>query len=1315
MTKEERDILAPNNADDQHYSAMLPDHETSPDFENFSGLINSLFQRLNEFMGSIDPLRLESGDFTPDERKKIIDFIKSIGNSIKEYLSSHDTSHLSSTEKDYIKKIKNQLQDIFLVLEKWGFTKDDFIDLDQDKPDDKDDTPKPESGKEEENVDFESWLNGFKEKRKIIAKLIQEFNGSKDEAKLIEEAIFELEESVVDRVLINNLEESDFLNNCEKIIKALRKRFDEIRGSLNERENVEDDYRKSKVFKDLELLSTYLENKILDPNFDPTQLIVDENIVLNERDKNLSAINLLRKRLEAVQKIILTMSDGSGVKSIAEALKREDLLEEISTTVVEPANELLIKMEIRKDQLLDKAFNEWVDNELPGFENLNILLSIIDVDLPEDNSDLPDIKSTLFSSDGVLEKAKIETKVPDDSELSNRKETYLSEIWRRAESVRILIEVRIDLNDLEQECEKIISGVTPVDSLTEIDKLQELLDSLEQLKNSANYFNQDSKYDVVANAWISDINNKYVAAQERINKILNPLLEAKGKIENSAGYRNKQAVKKSVELFLAQRLDNETRKEGQTLAEYLGIIHEKMIGIATVSTLNGLLDLVDDPRTTSYKVNPMAGPAKEFSLNLLGFTYDQSDENRIKSYESFFDQFFNYFDENEYAEVKEFCGSMKEKFREISTWHNRAVVRRNNESAVGPEGALAAIQKLYDSTGYSPNLGALLSNRENATPQELRFVEGVEYSMAIWSAMILKKPQREAIWNSMNPAVQNFFYGPAGDANGRNKYAIKKEYAVVPRYTSTDESRKSMIEKILADLRSMGLSEKESLMAYHIGECYRIGGGIEAFLDASYKNETRGNGGNVGVQAQEGEAKGASIGLYVESAHANTARPDFVAPFGDVLVHGYPPYPVAAQYSHSLPGDPGGFGDGRATLATILSVKDGIKSMTPENWASRSTNPDKVIYQSAVQTIMFLWPSSKISSASEQKYSFFSSPREVPISVNTTLDRPEEWSRVAKEFGYQGETQKALVRAIGKFTLKATSEELEQYGFRSESVPLSGDRKQRLKALYKESRDYWINAFLAESNQYPQDVMRMMQYVFSRDDKNEGAQNGTEYYVNEKIGKMIEAAKTVLPAKREEFVNKKFKPWLQGYFNFDVLMRANFYLFKPDFRNIPDMSSPEKIEKTYNGLDFGSYEDLSVQSVSGGPLLNTAQVMYVINQAKLLLDLIPEETEKIAKSGYKLYDDKRSLNLVAPEDRDAMDYANDEGIEEIFTHADLLRLANGFDLAQGCHYKIQETNLRKEFWQLKRDKGSRPTTQWVVDRIKLLHFLFNKDKLGAKN
>lgn len=783
---------------------------------------------------------------------------------------------------------------------------------------------------------------------------------------------------------------------------------------------------------------------------------------------------------------------------------------------------------------------------------------------------------------------------------------------------------------------------------------------------------------------------------------------------------SQKKIKASVENFLTQRQIElrSARPEFEDIAKYLEVIHKGILNIVIISVWNEHLDNSDEPRTVSYKKSPMFGAKKEVALLGQTLIYDRSTDQNIFSLESFLDQFHLYVSDDERQQVKEFCERMKEFIREVSIWHNRAAVRRKHEDATGPNGAYTALTELYNQSNLSPHLKPFFVREENGVQlleTEKCFSEALEFSMGVWSVLSLKERELQRLAPFIDPKIKDT-YLETYQVGGSRKFRVKKEYRVLPRYVSTDTERLKMIEQMLEDLKRMGLSETEAMLAYHIGESYRTGAGLEAFMDVSYrggkKNEDKSN---VSVQAQEGEPKAANIGLYVESAWGNPTRPDFVLPFKDYMVHGYIPFSRAAQFSHKLR-DQGGqlipiseVPDGRASLAELLSVKGGIQAV---DWDTGSTNPDKTVQQAATQAVNFLWPSAAVKNASTPQHSFFIDIQNIPMNTTELLDREDEIVPLRYQFGFQGNWMKRSSALVSKLSFRANPSEYEQYGFHSESTPISGERNQRIRALYKDSRDYWVNAFTADISQYQGDFLRMMMFSFSRDDTESG-------YVNDKIGQQFQEAiidlqqrttvrndgsvslrnKNVREQEEYGFKNssEKFKKWLTGYLTYDLLMRSVFYLLKPDTRQVQELLTngqldPEKIAHAYNSVEYTNYEDFVIKTIGSARLINVAQLGYVINQAMLLEDLFPEK-EELLKAGYRLWND----NPHAPNGY-------------MYDHQDLLRLAKEHNLGNGYEYGVQKDKSGRRFMQLQRT-GNKPTYQWLADRVTLLRYLFNKSEL----
>lgn len=797
--------------------------------------------------------------------------------------------------------------------------------------------------------------------------------------------------------------------------------------------------------------------------------------------------------------------------------------------------------------------------------------------------------------------------------------------------------------------------------------------------------------------------------QTRLSELSNKIDENKNNAETFR-QKDRELTKLSIERFLTRRgvpLKDE-KPEYKDINIYLATLHDYIIKIAITTLWNQLLDKSggSDPRTVSYLIEPMKGPSKSVSLLENQLIYLKEEDQGVFSLESLLDQLQFYFDKPEDStKAGEFAQRLKDLFNEVSIWHNRAYTRRHNETMTGPEGALKALHEIAHNSGLAPSLEKMLHVPNEALESEKRFAEAVEYSMAVWSVISLKQHERQKLWVHIDPRIKSKYFEIQKSKDSRGnlvdtnppQYVLKSDFDVFPVNNSTEDLKKHFVESIIADLKALGISESQAQLAYHIGESYRIGAGLEAFWDVKYVSPTRKtNVPNAKVIAKEGEPKGANIGLYVESAWSNPVRPDFNIVYKDYLVHGYIPYNRALQLSHNY--QVGGrkfeineFGDGRASLAEILSVKGAIKTV---DWHSVSTSPDEIIEGAATQAINFLWPGASISKSVKPENSFFLDVRNVPLTTNVLIDREDETVPLSYEFGAHGAAVKGLSRLMSKISLRPSIETTEMYGFRSDSSPISGDRNQHLRNLYKNLRDYWINPFGIDQKRFPYDKMRMMRFMFSRDDMPDG-------YVNEKIRTSIENTKNFRGTISE--TDKKvseWSNWLVGYLTYDLLMRSVYYLLKPDFRNVDEIKNErgdideDKVASVYNTVDSTNFENLLTTTIGGARLLNAPQLMYVINQSMLLQQQFPEETKKMASAGYKLFGN----------------YSNDTNNSYLFTHYDLLKLAQEFGMGEGYKYKVSKDSNGRPFMQVVRE-GSKPTVQWLIDRITLLQYLFKRDSL----
>lgn len=807
--------------------------------------------------------------------------------------------------------------------------------------------------------------------------------------------------------------------------------------------------------------------------------------------------------------------------------------------------------------------------------------------------------------------------------------------------------------------------------------------ALTEVKDRLNNYDQSLR---------SDISNLLSQAEQRLSEL--------SRTKSEKGRSEDDLKKEEVAKFLEER-GLPLRKEGELVETYLGrLFNDYMANIVHVTIWNRERDQSDNPHTDNYATNPMAGPRKEMSI--LNHPQSYRPLARVANLGALWDQFPSYFEtEADRAAAKEFADRQKEIASEISIWHNRALIRRQNYDNVGPDGSFKAHELIFKNSP-DPEIKPLLRSPE-MTIQEQAQAKAYEFCMSVWSARSLTSYERNRLLPHMSDSTKKF---------------LANEYDVVPPYSSTEGQRLKMItdmvaeaERIIQDIEGIPEAERgleknsrkqQAEVAYHQGELYRIASGIEAELDHQYKAD-----GTVKVAAQEGEPKALNIGLYVESAGLNEARPDFNKVFGEYLVHGYPPWARAFQvgFDYDFPGsrdadgdlikgadgklmDISGFGDKRASIVEIMAIDGAPETI---KWDTKSTDPDKTVFYAASQVINAIWPRASVTKSLDPKYQFFIDPEKIPLQPTQILDQPNEIEKLRIYFGYEGKFLQTMKRVIDKFTPGANNiNDYESIGFDSDSVPLSGSRLQHIKTLYKDFRDYWLSAMTADVENYPFDVIRSMKYLFSREGR-----DATDGYVNEKIQKYIEGYK--LP-RGEEGPLMDTKRWVKdvlmkqitGYVTYDVLLRSVFYLLSPELKSAKihhKLDTQHGIEDTYAELGFENFEELEVTTRAGTELINAAKLAYVINQALLLREALPEEADTLAKAGYRMFGD------------------NPGG--KIFTRLDLLELAKEFGLGEGYDYRLVERGQTK-FVQLQRIKDHEVTIQYLLDRVMLLKQLFHK-------
>lgn len=972
-------------------------------------------------------------------------------------------------------------------------------------------------------------------------------------------------------------------------------------------------------------------------------------------------------------------------------------------------------------------------------------------------------------------------------------------------------------NDVDA-AESNASPKTPEELQSEIDSLMDLLmlgnsdgspvdlkaaaESLESLKSD--YFVADKE--IWDSATRNTIRDMLIQLQNQVEKMQQASVAASREDQPKRSIEQQEVLDSLHRIFSQARIPE--REPGQNFNEYLQIFAKKIWELAAKAQLNAIHDSKDTPRTSDYTKQPMVGPVGVLSLNGAVLTHDVKEESRIKTFDALLDYFGAYFDDpEEQAAAEKMAQDMKERFKEMSIWHERARIRRANEDPAGPGGALKAYETIYNTPALAPNIRAIYTEREGATEFEKRHVDAMQFAAAVWSAMSLKLKERQRLWDQMDPAVKAYF--------NPDTQQILGKYDVLPRYRSSDTKRLNMIRKMLLDIEEKlrdpqepPLADPEKLTTeqaiaaareslsrnkyddarerkrptyviaegiYAQAENLRIGSGIEAFYDANYKTDDNDKIlqrdpkiGNVTVQAQEGEPKAANLGLYVESAWSNESRPDFIVPFKDYLVHGYPPYLRASQFTvRGLNnGSPLNYwGDSRASLAEIFSVDGALEDV---DWSTGSSNPDKVVANAANQAVNFLYPQSSISKAVKPENSFHVDVLSPPLTPTFMLNKEDELYRARTMLGWYnpGKRRNIVQRGSDKIRGDHTLEQLEQDGFSAEAAPLTNTA--RIKVMYKDSRDYWLDAFQGGKDT-ELDGVRNLAFMFARDDTESG-------YVNPKITKRLkmlrekalEYAKELkrlsddelddllkesgssISEEQMEILREKadvqariklarmddaltiddklnidgkwygnwVKAWMQGYITYDLLMRSTFYMLSPDTRGIPKLAVRDGVKpdipRLYHDLSEQNYEDVTIQTRAGSaiadgklrPPLNIRQLEWLIYESILLQDVIPADN-KLEGTSEKQRIIKSGYQLY-----DGSDGSSPSLSGVIFNHADLLDLARHFNMGEGYRVMMETLKDGKQYYRLRKDPKKPLSLQDLSNRLTLALYLFNERKLA---
>lgn len=749
---------------------------------------------------------------------------------------------------------------------------------------------------------------------------------------------------------------------------------------------------------------------------------------------------------------------------------------------------------------------------------------------------------------------------------------------------------------------------------------------------------------------------------------------------------NLDSARNSINRLLLERI-GEPRKDGEPIDTFLERIRLGMMKIAIQTFWNVKYDAQPNPAYTSDPdQNPLVGAQNDFDLVNKTVVYSNEQWMMVRSLGALCDKIHLYFDDpGEAARAKEFIGTrMKDVLQQMSVLHNRAAVRRQNYDKTGPDGMLAALKKYASESTFAVNFEKLFRNEVwiNGTEKEKNFLRAIELNCAVWSVMALpsSEVQRLHTTGRINPVV----YAIATNPDSRK---------AVPYYQSDIRSGRALIAKLvqLGTQPPLSLSQEEAELAFHVGESFRIGCGLDTYLDRSWKID---NGVETAViSAQEGGPKGAMTGSYVESISKNDARPDFNKALADVMVNTFVPHAGTLQVGHAG-ADISGYGDKRATLMEVFAVDGAIKDV---DWTTASSSPDKAVYDAANQAVQFWWKLASLKAAKDPSLVF--PTQELITYVETqSLTQTDRLRNIKRRFGLGIRSQIMVAEFIAAFTpyLKDLFN-FEQWGLDVPSHPITGTVLQAIKERLKSLRDYWINAYIADSKSYPIDFLRATKQLFYKNTQ----------YPNKRIQGIIENAEA--KARAGNFntdEQKKFLLQINGYITYDVLVRVAVNLFAPDFRTISEELNPLKnktkhqLWELYNSLDRLVSEEMNVATLGGGKLANTAALSTLVAQVMLYRDALKDDQEKMVNAGYAYSPYARSQLLP-------------------ITRGDIIQILQDYGMALGRSPQEHRSQNGRISYPLKpmyaKPTEATITPQDIVDRLVLLQYLFPGEKAHQAN
>ncbi len=792
-----------------------------------------------------------------------------------------------------------------------------------------------------------------------------------------------------------------------------------------------------------------------------------------------------------------------------------------------------------------------------------------------------------------------------------------------------------------------------------------------------------------------------------------------------------------------KRIGCPERQKNEEIKSYLTRLYPALLNRSLIYFWNKSEDTAaSKPRTKDYRTDPMYGPNTRVNLLNARLIYLEKDTTEVYHFEAFLDQFKSLFLKSEEKEiVKSFTSRWKKLFAEMDVLHNRAVVRREGDDPngpgydpKGPDGALAGLANLQKEEVIDLHRIFPDKNELKEIPGvEKEFLSACEFCMGVWSAMILKRQDRILLWPHMSEKIKEFFDTPI-ERNGRIvDIKIKEEFSgVLPIINGrTSSNQLKMIEKMIEMSKEMLPSvpeeNKENLakLAYHVSESFRIGGGMETFFDVGFKQT---NGETIAdVKAQDGETKLASFGAYVESNNSKNYRTKYIDVYGEKLFHLYVPVAFYLQYSHALPYQVSEINDGRASLMSLLTIKDGVYSV---DWSTGVNAPDASVAKMASEANMGFWELSSVANAIKNKGKLMWDPVSAFKGSLLAFLKDRRISTIFdKDYRKVSEQREKIWKLLGGDRY-ITAKEAVPLAFKcTEESRLTEEDAERIKSsILKHAVDYYMGTW---KTSYPGDFIRIARFMFSRDDRSE-----SNYFINERVAKLFNHAPELSKAELEEArrrglsdveikkerekkvinfdkyseidkenavetkeISDSLSNRLAAYLLFDVNMAVTAWLSRPKYEE-NEIANREGFnwDKLYDEMDNQSVDDMEIISPSGR-LMHTKQIEAAINRLLVIRDHQDFAVlfKKYFDSGYRLVNGGHS-----------------EGNGQVFDRYDLLTfLQSEADWAKGKKWKSLKETLksgRERMIFVLEGESNRSGLQDFVDKQLVIRALFGEKK-----